>query len=220
MRAGVEGRPVNVVAVLLRNAGIVILHPAFHLGEDGVDEFLMRLHLRFEIRILGVEIGQHIGIGDIRITGIAQPRVRILDRDAMAREAVRHTFGNRDFRGTDRTCDVISDAMLRVVQGRSRSIAVTRPFSIAKERRPDFSASAFSPNNRGAIPSAPARRRCRRRRDVRDRRRSRSPWQQRRASPPSCEEELSTVRQWPSRSAPACCVRSTAAISDRVRGLP
>ena len=89
-RAGIEGVPIDECAVLLRHAGVVVLHPAFHLGEQRVDEPSMRLHRRFEIGVLRVEIAEHVRVVDLRIGGIAKPGVRVFDGDAMMRDAVRH----------------------------------------------------------------------------------------------------------------------------------
>jgi hypothetical protein len=97
-RAGVEGIPIDECAVLLRHAGIVVFHPAFHLGEQCVDKLSTRLHCRFEIGVLSVEIREHVWIVDLRVGGVAKPSVSIFNGDAMMGEAVRHTPCDGDIR--------------------------------------------------------------------------------------------------------------------------
>jgi hypothetical protein len=49
----------------------------------------VRLHRRFEIGVLGLEVGEHIGVVDLGIALVLQPEIRILDRVAVALVAVR-----------------------------------------------------------------------------------------------------------------------------------
>ena len=65
------------------NGRIVLLDAALHLFEQGFGERGMGRHGGFEVGILGVEIIEHIGVGDVRVAGIADPRPRIVDRDAV-----------------------------------------------------------------------------------------------------------------------------------------
>jgi len=82
----------------LRHASIFILHPAFHLGEQRIDETSSRLHHRFKIGVLRVEIAEHVGVIDIRVGRIAKPSVTIFDGDAVMRDAVRYAPRDRDVR--------------------------------------------------------------------------------------------------------------------------
>src|SRR5206468_8892514 len=59
-----------------------------HLLEQLVDESLALRLPPVEIAILGLKVGEHIRIIDLRIFRIAQPVPRILDRHAMALVAV------------------------------------------------------------------------------------------------------------------------------------
>ena len=82
--AGLERPPVEPVAVLDRDRAVVLLDATLHLLEQLVGQRLVRRHRRFEIIILGLQIGEHILVLDVRIAGIANPRPRVLDREAMA----------------------------------------------------------------------------------------------------------------------------------------
>ena len=85
--------PIFKRAVGHRHRGVVLLHPAFQFFVQPILKGRDGRHLRFEIRIFGGQIGQHIGIIDGGIAGILQPVVRIFHRDAMVGEAVR-AFGS------------------------------------------------------------------------------------------------------------------------------
>ncbi len=76
-----------------RDRRFVLLDAALHLLEQGLDELGMRLHRRFEIGVLGLEIGQHRLVLDLRIGRILQPGIGILDRIAVAFVAIRARLG-------------------------------------------------------------------------------------------------------------------------------
>jgi hypothetical protein len=55
----------------------------------------VRLHRRLEIGILGLEVGEHIGVVDLGIGLVLQPEPGVLDGEAVALIFVRALFGLR-----------------------------------------------------------------------------------------------------------------------------
>lgn len=94
LRAFGEGGPVDPVAILLRHAAVVFLDAAFHLLEERFHQRLLILHVRLEVAILRFEVGQHVLVFDLRVTGIAQPVPGVLDRDTVMGELERSLRGD------------------------------------------------------------------------------------------------------------------------------
>ena len=94
-RAFLEFGPVEIVALPLRNGGIVLLDPRLHLFEQRIDQLLLRLHLRFEPGVLGVQIGEHIRVIDRGIGLVVQPVVGIGNGDSVARVGMIALLGDR-----------------------------------------------------------------------------------------------------------------------------
>ena len=93
LRARLERPPVEPVAVADRDRAVVLLDPPLHLLEQLVDQRLVLRLPALEIGVLGLQIGEHVGVIDLRIFGIAQPVPRVLDRDAVAFVAVGALLG-------------------------------------------------------------------------------------------------------------------------------
>jgi hypothetical protein len=53
----------------------------------------VRLHRRFEIGVLGLEIAEHLFVLDLRVEGVLQPGIGVLDHIAVAFVAVGARFG-------------------------------------------------------------------------------------------------------------------------------
>ena len=67
LRAGLERPPISTSRRRFSGtAGSVFLDPPLHLLEQRVDQRLVRRHRRFEISVLGLQIGEHVIVGDIR----------------------------------------------------------------------------------------------------------------------------------------------------------
>ena len=81
LRALFEFGPVEPVAILLRNGGIVFLDPGLHLFEQGVDEFLLRRHARFVPGVFRLHVVEDVLVIDRRIALVLEPVIRIGDRD-------------------------------------------------------------------------------------------------------------------------------------------
>jgi hypothetical protein len=79
LRAGLERPPIFVVAVLHRDRGIVLLDAAAHLLEQSLDQRLVRLHRRFEIGVLGLQIVEHVLVIDLGIARSRSQCIGILD---------------------------------------------------------------------------------------------------------------------------------------------
>ncbi len=71
--------PVHPCAVLVGDGRILLLHPPLHLGEQTVDQRLARGHGGREPVVLGREVRQHVGVLDLRIAGVAQPGIGVVD---------------------------------------------------------------------------------------------------------------------------------------------
>ena len=54
----------------------------------------MRLHRRFEIGVLRVEIAENVRVVDLRVGGIAKPGVGVFDGDTMKRDPVGQASGD------------------------------------------------------------------------------------------------------------------------------
>ncbi len=88
-RALLELDPVEPVAVLLRHRLIGFLDAGPHFLEQRVDLPLAPCHPRFEPAIFRFQVLQHGLVGDLRITGIAQPCIIVGDGQAMVGEGMR-----------------------------------------------------------------------------------------------------------------------------------
>ena len=62
LRALFEFRPIDIVAVLLRNAAVIFFDPAFHFLKNRFGQSGLWRHLCFEIGIFGIEMRQYLGI--------------------------------------------------------------------------------------------------------------------------------------------------------------
>ena len=95
LRADLKRFPIEPVAILLRHARIIFLHPRLHLGEQRINPLRVRRHHAFEIAIFSRQMAKYVWTIDLRIIGIAQPRIAIINRDAVVGKAVRAAVGNR-----------------------------------------------------------------------------------------------------------------------------
>ena len=68
LRAFFEFRPIDVIAVLLRDRTIVFFDAALHFLKNRFRKLSLRRHLRFEIGVLCFYMRQNLGIIDCRIT--------------------------------------------------------------------------------------------------------------------------------------------------------
>ena len=93
-RALLEFDPVEVVAILLRHRFVRFLDPRAHLGEQAVDQRLLRRHPRLEPGVFRLEVGKDLRILDLRIKGVAQPGVVIGHGDTVMGFDVRHFLGD------------------------------------------------------------------------------------------------------------------------------
>ena len=97
LRALLERRPVKPVAVLQRDRAVVFLDAALHLLEQRFDQRRVRLHRRFEIGVLGLQIVEHVLVIDLGIALVAKPGIGVLDADRRGarscRGAVRRAAG-------------------------------------------------------------------------------------------------------------------------------
>ncbi|PAV70337.1 hypothetical protein WR25_09833 [Diploscapter pachys] len=94
LAAGLERGPVEPVAILLRDRGFVLLDARLHLFVQRVDQRLVRRHDGFEIGVLGFEIGEDVGVGDLGILRVLQPGIGVVDRHAMRGETVGAALGD------------------------------------------------------------------------------------------------------------------------------
>jgi hypothetical protein len=94
LSAGLERGPVEPVAILLRNRGIVFLDAPLHLFVEPVGQRLVRRHHAFEIQILRRQIREHVLVGDVGVVRILEPRPRVVDRHAVRGERMRSLFGD------------------------------------------------------------------------------------------------------------------------------
>ena len=94
-RAFLELRPVEIIPAALRHGGIVFLDARLHLREQFVDQRLLRLHPRFEPRVFGLQMVEHVLVVDRRIGLVAQPVIGVGNRDPVVRIAVVAFFGSR-----------------------------------------------------------------------------------------------------------------------------
>ena len=78
-----EAPLVVVGAIAHRHAAFVRLLAALEFGEDRLYQPLMRHHHRVEVGVLGVQIGQHIGILHVRIAIVLQPAIGVFESDAV-----------------------------------------------------------------------------------------------------------------------------------------
>ena len=95
LRARVKLLPINPSPVLLRNTAFIFLHPTLHLLKHRLHQVLLRSHLRLKIRVLSLQIRQHIRVIDFRIIIILQPIPGILQRDAMILGVMGAFLGDR-----------------------------------------------------------------------------------------------------------------------------
>jgi hypothetical protein len=95
LSAGLKGPPIFEGAVLHRHRRIVLLDAPPHLLEQCIDQRPVRLHRRFEIGILGLQIVEHVLVIDLGIARVAQPRIRVLHLYAVALVAVGALLGAR-----------------------------------------------------------------------------------------------------------------------------
>ena len=95
LRARVKLLPINPSPVLLRNTAFIFLHPTLHLLKHRLHQVLLRSYLRLEIRVLSLQIRQHIRVIDFRIIIILQPMPRILQRYAMILGVMGAFLGDR-----------------------------------------------------------------------------------------------------------------------------
>jgi len=93
LRARLELPPVEPVAVADRHRRIVFLDPPLHLLEQLVDQRPVRLRPGLEIGILGLEVGEHLLVGDVGVALVAKPGVWVFDRDPVMLVFVRALFG-------------------------------------------------------------------------------------------------------------------------------
>ena len=94
LRAGLEGAPIDIVAILLRHRRVIFLDAPLHFLEQPVDQRLVRRHRAFEPAIFRLQIGQDILVLHLRITRIAQPGIGILHLDAMVGKLMEAAFGD------------------------------------------------------------------------------------------------------------------------------
>src|SRR6185369_3220210 len=123
LRSGLESPPVEPVAVADRDRAVVLLDSPLHLLEQPFDQLLVLPRPGFEISILRMEIGEHVGVGDLGIFRVAQPVPRVLDRHSMALVAVGPLLGLRRRRNFDRLVHVRA---LSAVGGYGKSEAAMR----------------------------------------------------------------------------------------------
>src|SRR4029079_11283108 len=81
------------LAVADRDRAFVLLDPPLHLLEQLVGEGLVLGLPAFEIGVLGLQVGKHVGVIDLGIFRVPQPVPRVLDGHAMAFVAVGALFG-------------------------------------------------------------------------------------------------------------------------------
>ena len=93
LRAFLELAPVDVVAILLRDGAVVFLDARAHLGEQRFGERRLGGHMRFEICVLGLHMGQHLFIIHHRIGFVVEPVIGVFDGDPVIGVAVR-TLGS------------------------------------------------------------------------------------------------------------------------------
>ncbi len=91
-----EAPLVDVVTGAPRHAAFFGRHSPLDLFEDRPGEFGLRTHLRLEVRVFSLEVGEHIGVLYLWVARVAQPVVGVFDRDAMMSLAV--GFGGGDGR--------------------------------------------------------------------------------------------------------------------------
>ena len=109
LRPRLERPPVEEIAVSDRDRAFVLLDPSLHLPEQLLEQVLLLPRPGLEISILGVEVGEHVGVIDLRIFGIAQPVPGVLDGHPVAFVAVGALFGGG--RGGE-TCGLVHAALL------------------------------------------------------------------------------------------------------------
>ena len=93
LRALVKFRPIDPVAILLRDRRIIFLDPALHLLENRLGQRRLRLHLRLIIGVFRLEMGEDFLIVDHRIALVAQPVIFVADRHAVRGVCMRALFG-------------------------------------------------------------------------------------------------------------------------------
>ena len=94
LRALFELGPVHIVAVALRNGGIVLFDPRAHLGEERLGELFLPRHLRLEIGVLRLHIIEHVLIIDRRIGLVIEPIIGVADGDPVVGVCVLAFLGN------------------------------------------------------------------------------------------------------------------------------
>ena len=77
LRAFFEFRPIDIGAILLRNATIILFDAAFHFLKDRFYKLGLRRHLCFKIRVFGFQMIEDFLVINRGIACIAQPMIFI-----------------------------------------------------------------------------------------------------------------------------------------------
>ena len=67
LRAFFEFRPINIIAILLRDAAVILFDAALHFLKNRFGQLGLRCHLRFEIGIFGAQMVQYFRVINRRI---------------------------------------------------------------------------------------------------------------------------------------------------------
>ena len=80
----------------LQNGGVPVEADLAHFDtiHEFIDERLMGVHLRFEVSVLGFEVGEYFRILDVRVRRVLEPVVGILNRDSVVGEPMRYPRRN------------------------------------------------------------------------------------------------------------------------------
>ena len=95
LRAFLELAPVEVVAVFLRNRGVVLLDTATHFREQRVCQRGLACHFRFEIGVLRLDVIEHVLVVHHRIGLVVEPVIRVFDGDPVHGVGVRALLRDR-----------------------------------------------------------------------------------------------------------------------------
>ena len=101
LRAFFEFRPIDIVAILLRNTAIILFDAAFHFLKDCFYKLGLRRHLCFEIGVFGFQMIENFLVINRRIACIAQPMIVIGYRHIVMGRLMRTLCGDGrlDLRG-------------------------------------------------------------------------------------------------------------------------
>ena len=101
LRALFEFRPINIIAILLRDAAVILFDAALHFLKNRFGQLGLRGHLCFKIGIFGAQMRQDFRIINHWIAGITQPVIIIANRHIVIGCLMRTLDGDRrlDVRG-------------------------------------------------------------------------------------------------------------------------